>query len=238
MKDYFLIGPDDKVYLLPAKRTVTIGRAPINDISLDDRCVSRLHALISFSETGPVVTDCGSTNGTLVNGHTAGEITLHHGDAIQIGKYVFIVRCGTRAEAETWTNARRAGTKMDQTQSIDRSLTTQKTGVRDVVGDLAAFQMVPLLQALAEQHRDGSLELRNRWQLYGRIYFAGGAIVHAETTTGAQGKEALFELMAMEEGQFTFEPERRSPFVSLFDNPIALLVEGCHRLDEKRSASS
>jgi hypothetical protein len=42
----------------------------------------------------------------------------------------------------------------------------------------------------------------------------------------------------MEKGQFTFEPERRSPFVSLFDNPIALLVEGCHRLDEKRGASS
>ena len=236
MKSYFLIGPDDEIYLLPAKKTVTIGRAPINEVSLDDCCVSRLHALITPSATGPVLTDCGSTNGTLVNGHAAGEIALHHGDAIQMGKYVFFVRHETREEAEGWTRARGVGTKMDQTQPIERGA-TRRGGVKDVVGDLAAFQMVALLQALVEQRRDGSLELRNRRRVYGHIFLADGAIVHAETADGAKGKEALFALMALEEGQFTFEPESRSPFVSVFENPISLLIEGCHRLDEKHGAT-
>jgi len=235
LTSFFLVGPDDHVYPLSRKRTVTIGRAAINEIALDDGYVSRMHALIAPSELGPVLTDCGSTNGTFVNGHTGAEMQLHHGDAIQIGKYVFFVLRGTRVSVDAWIEQRRGHTRMGQTQPIDTD-DVRRGGQKDVVGDLSAFHMVPLLQALVEQRRDGGLELRNGRRAHGHVYFAAGTIVHAETARGLKGKEALYELMALEEGQFTFCPESRSPFVSIFENPTALLIEGCQRLDERRGA--
>lgn len=236
LKNYFLISPDDAIHLLPARKTVTIGRAPINQIALSDCCVSRMHALITPSAEGPVLTDCGSTNGTFVNGRSAGEILLDHGDAIQLGKYVFFVICGSRAEAEAWARRRGSGTRMSQTQPIEGT-ETRRGDTKNLVGDLTAFQVVPLLQALAEQRRDGCLEMRNRRRLLGHVYFADGTMVHAETPDGLKGKEALFELMmTATEGQFVFYTESRTALVSLFESPTALLLEGCSRLDEQRGA--
>ncbi len=237
LSTYSLVGPDDRIHPLPSNRTVTIGRALINQISLDDCCVSRMHALIAPGENGPILTDCGSTNGTFVNGHTGAEIKLHHGDVIQIGKYVFLVFLGTHDEIQAWVERRRGSTKMDQTQPIDVAR-VRRSGPKDLVGDLAAFHMVPLLQALLEQRREGGLELRQGRQVLGHIYFANGSMVHAETERGMKGKEALFELMEIVEGQFTFSPESRSPFVSIFENPTALLIAGCQRLDERTQGST
>lgn len=68
---------------------VTIGRSPGCTISLDnDALVSRHHAIIRYSggHAGYVITDLGSSNGTLVNSvPIAQETLLHEGDLIQIG---------------------------------------------------------------------------------------------------------------------------------------------------------
>src|SRR4029453_529528 len=57
----------NKTVEIDAKR-VSIGRTPENDLVIDDPSLSRRHALIENIGDAFTVTDCGSSNGTLVNG--------------------------------------------------------------------------------------------------------------------------------------------------------------------------
>jgi pSer/pThr/pTyr-binding forkhead associated (FHA) protein len=64
------------------------GRHPDSRIFLDDITVSRRHAVIDHRESGFVVRDVGSLNGTYVNHERVDEQPLHSGDEIQIGRFV------------------------------------------------------------------------------------------------------------------------------------------------------
>ena len=78
-----------------ASARVTLGRESRNDITIPDINVSRTHAEISLSPQGAwVITDLGSTNGTLVNGFEIASQPLQEGDRITIGttNYVFTYR--------------------------------------------------------------------------------------------------------------------------------------------------
>ena len=73
--------------------TLTIGRDPDNDISLDDEQVSRHHARLLRQEDQIIIEDFGSTNGTLVNGKPiVGQKVLQPADIISIGSSVFGVK--------------------------------------------------------------------------------------------------------------------------------------------------
>lgn len=64
---------------------VSIGREDSNDIVLPDRRVSRVHAVIEREGDRYYIRDCGSKNGTFVNGDLLqGPVPLKDGDAIQI----------------------------------------------------------------------------------------------------------------------------------------------------------
>ena len=65
----------------------TLGRAPDNDIILEDPKVSRRHAVIAFTEQRYSVTDLGSANGTFVNGIMVREPNhpLRAEDVIAVG---------------------------------------------------------------------------------------------------------------------------------------------------------
>ena len=70
---------------LDAER-ITVGSAPDNDVVLDDRTVSRLHALFERLPGGWTVRDLGSRNGTFLNGTRIGEVTvLRPGDRVRLG---------------------------------------------------------------------------------------------------------------------------------------------------------
>lgn len=64
---------------------VTVGRMPECTITLHDANVSRNHAEIRPSDSGYVVVDLGSTNGTKVNGQRITERELYDGDAVTFG---------------------------------------------------------------------------------------------------------------------------------------------------------
>jgi hypothetical protein len=66
---------------------VEIGRSPEADVFLDDVTVSRTHAILSREDTGYVIEDKGSLNGTYVNRRRVEQATLQDGDEVQIGKY-------------------------------------------------------------------------------------------------------------------------------------------------------
>jgi hypothetical protein len=75
------------------KDNVLIGRLACLEIILDDGSVSRRHAEIRPVDQGWEVVDCGSTNGTYLNGVRLGAQPHQFGlrDIIQFGKVAFLV---------------------------------------------------------------------------------------------------------------------------------------------------
>jgi hypothetical protein len=68
------------------EHTTTVGRLPESTITIDDGNVSREHARIAPGVAGYVVTDLGSTNGTLINGvRIVGQQQLVDGDIVSFG---------------------------------------------------------------------------------------------------------------------------------------------------------
>jgi predicted component of type VI protein secretion system len=64
----------------------SIGRTPENDLFVDDSSLSRRHALIENYDGVFTLSDCGSSNGTLINGRSfAGAAELHDRDVLTFG---------------------------------------------------------------------------------------------------------------------------------------------------------
>lgn len=69
---------------------ITLGRDSSCDITVNDIAASRKHAEFRTNPQGQwIVTDLGSTNGTMVNGETIATQPLYVGDVITIGKTDF-----------------------------------------------------------------------------------------------------------------------------------------------------
>jgi FHA domain-containing protein len=71
---------------------MTLGRLPECDIVLSDSGASRQHARIRRDDGAFVLTDLGSTNGTLVNDEAVQERALEDGDRITIGETILEFR--------------------------------------------------------------------------------------------------------------------------------------------------
>jgi len=69
-----------------SKDCTSIGRALDSDVVVDDRLASRRHARVDREHGQFVITDCGSRNGTFLNGQRISEPhVLRDGDELQIG---------------------------------------------------------------------------------------------------------------------------------------------------------
>lgn len=80
-----LVLPSGKRVDLGSEK-VTVGRLPECTISINDSNISRNHAEVTAGPNAFIVTDLGSTNGTLVNGvRIAGAQPLRDGDIISFG---------------------------------------------------------------------------------------------------------------------------------------------------------
>ena len=64
---------------------IRIGRAPSNDIVVDDPTVSAQHALMTRSPSGRRLKDVESTNGTQINGISITDSELKDGAEIRFG---------------------------------------------------------------------------------------------------------------------------------------------------------
>ncbi len=69
----------------------TIGRTRDNDMSMKDMAISKEHAVIRLMKGSFFIEDCGSTNGTRLNGRRVGNkpTLLHDKDVIALGNYKF-----------------------------------------------------------------------------------------------------------------------------------------------------
>lgn len=88
-------------------RVVRIGRMSSADIVLNEGDASRMHAVIVMSDGGlPVLSDMGGGDaGTYVNGRSITEVCVRHGDRIQIGTTVFVVKLFERSDEQSWPGA-------------------------------------------------------------------------------------------------------------------------------------
>lgn len=69
------------------KSSITVGRAPGNEIVIDNLAVSGTHLRVSVEERTFVVEDLNSLNGTFLNGQRIRKSSLKEGDKIVIGKH-------------------------------------------------------------------------------------------------------------------------------------------------------
>ncbi|UMB69143.1 ATP-binding cassette domain-containing protein [Mycobacterium paraterrae] len=71
---------------VPARESMTIGRAKTNSVVVEDALASRVHAMVSSTPSGLEIRDNNSSNGTFVNGVLiAGPKLLRDGDVVTIG---------------------------------------------------------------------------------------------------------------------------------------------------------
>jgi hypothetical protein len=79
-----LVSGDGRNYPLQMGSTV-IGRGDQANLRLPDVGISRRHARLDYDGSQVVLTDLGSTNGTMVNGQRVSAVALNPGDMIQLG---------------------------------------------------------------------------------------------------------------------------------------------------------
>ncbi len=76
---------DGKEVVQPLGQRCTLGRHPANVLQLEDREVSKEHAVIEHTQGQFRIKDLQSSNGTFVNGRRISEFLLRDGDEIRLG---------------------------------------------------------------------------------------------------------------------------------------------------------
>lgn len=72
--------------LLTTSSPTVIGRSRSCDFVIADESVSRRHAMLSRDGDRVILTDLGSTNGTLINGRWVTQAEVLPGDQLQLGQ--------------------------------------------------------------------------------------------------------------------------------------------------------
>ena len=100
-------------------RPVTIGRAPDNDIPIDNLAVSNYHARVYVEAGSLVVEDLNSLNGSFLNDIRVERAMLKDGDTILIGKHHILVDQSHDADAplDAWRKA--PAPRVNETMVLD-----------------------------------------------------------------------------------------------------------------------
>jgi hypothetical protein len=72
---------------------VLLGRTGDNDVAIPEYSISKRHCFFEFQPGQTLVCDCGSTNGTLLNGkklEPKTAVQLRGGEMITLGRYAFM----------------------------------------------------------------------------------------------------------------------------------------------------
>ncbi len=101
-------------------RPITIGRAPDNDIQIDNLAVSSHHARVFAEEARLVLEDLNSLNGTFVNNQKIQRVNLKQGDQVLIGKHHLVIDMGGAVEAPAIPEAKKViAPKVEETMVLD-----------------------------------------------------------------------------------------------------------------------
>jgi hypothetical protein len=114
-------------------------------------------------------------------------------------------------------------------------------------GSLTSVSLSGLVQVLSAERRTGRLDWRSGTPADGRrgsFWLDSGKVVHAEAegvghgehrgTATLVGEDALYELLLVEEGEFSFEAGPLPPRRSVTSSTEHLLIEAACRRDQAR----
>jgi hypothetical protein len=149
--------------------TLEIGRDPQCGLVIEDRRVSKRHAVLRWTGEGWVVEDLGSKNGTTVNGEPARRAELRNRDWISFGGLIARFELLSAAQAATLDSERLA------------RLHTSATLRRRLSGDLEPIDL--LLRFL-----ESALELTQTERGFVLAARPGGSL-HAEVAAGFTAEE-------------------------------------------------
>jgi pSer/pThr/pTyr-binding forkhead associated (FHA) protein len=157
-------------------RPVTIGRAPDNDIPVDNLAVSNYHAKVYFEAGRMVVEDLDSLNGTFVNDLRIERATLHDQDKIHIGKH--IIKVDTSGDAPVpWDTGRKvAAPRINETMVLDtkerRQMLQQAAAMGESMQFASARMKVPTLIVLGGKTDQKEYVLTNKLTVVGKSAMA------------------------------------------------------------------
>lgn len=97
---HIIAGIDERKAIPLEVGRYTIGRGEDAHIQIASHQISRKHAEIVVDEQSVTLLDCGSANGTAVNGKFVATSTLRHGDQIMIGEVVLEFRAAVQPQAK------------------------------------------------------------------------------------------------------------------------------------------
>ncbi|MDD5425008.1 MAG: FHA domain-containing protein [candidate division Zixibacteria bacterium] len=128
-----IVKYEDKVIerIVTEKKRISIGRTNDNDIVLENRGVSRKHAMIEFNNNAAVIIDNESLNGTFVNNRKINEEVLRNDDVITIGKYSLVYHIETTHSGENMKNV--DGTMILKTKKQKEMIENDRVE-REIVG--------------------------------------------------------------------------------------------------------
>ncbi|MEC4720319.1 FHA domain-containing protein [Noviherbaspirillum sp. CPCC 100848] len=131
---------------------VTIGRAPQNDLVLEDLAISAMHAMIVPGADGPYIEDLNSTNGTQINGQPFKKHFLQHDDVVMLAHYRLQFIAGEEASSPR-KGAKAAGARLRMLSgpTAGREVTVRETlttigrpgiGVAGLIREADAYRIV------------------------------------------------------------------------------------------------
>ena len=153
-------------------RPITIGRAPDNDLPVDNLAVSNYHAKIYYEAGRMVIEDLDSLNGTFVNDLRIERATLHDGDNVHIGKHKIKVDTSGDAPVPMDTGRKAAAPRIDETMVLDtkerRQMLQQAAAMGESMQFAATRVKVPTLLVLSGKTDQKEYVLTNRLTVIGK----------------------------------------------------------------------
>lgn len=146
MPKLYLMLKDKVVSEAPLEKSVfTVGRAPGNDLVIDNLAVSGFHAKIVNDNGIYAVEDLNSTNGTFVNDRRVSRIQLKNNDVITVGKHALIFSDPRGADDPDATVYARRGAK-EKTVMMSSKIALAEApppqAARSAEGALGSFTVV------------------------------------------------------------------------------------------------
>lgn len=100
----------------------------------------------------------------------------------------------------------------------------------DLTGSLVTMHFSEILQTLNQNRKSGVLRLNTRFGM-GEVYLEIGEVRHATFAGIADGPEAVYLLVAIEEGTFDFRSGVQPPVKTVESNVPSLLLEAMRQKD-------
>ena len=199
---------------------VTIGRAPDNDIHIDNLAVSNHHARIYTEEGRLVLEDLDSLNGTFLNHTRVKREWLNSGDNIAIGKHVILVD-QNHDVAIFGTERKVVAPKVDETVILDSKKHADSLGTAGKDQMDAARSRVPKLTVVK-----GKTD-QMQYSLSSKLIVIGKSSMATVRLRGWFAPQVAAQIAKRQDGYYLVRMGRKIPKVNGEPiNPSARLKDG------------